>query len=79
MKEYIILICIIFICLGFGFVIGRFGLKKHIDGTVVIEQTEDGKRDRIRFVLDLELDEIKSKTQLVLKVENDLSKNSQVI
>lgn len=79
MKEYVILICIIVVCLGLGFIIGRFGLKKHIDGTVVIEQTEDGERDRIRFVLDLELDEIKAKTQLVFKVENDLSQKSQAV
>lgn len=79
MKEYIIIGCIILACLAFGFVIGRFGLKQHRDGTVVIETTEDGERERIRFVLDLELDEIRYKTQLVLKVENDISKKSQVV
>lgn len=79
MKEYVILICIIVVCLGIGFVIGRLSLKKHIDGTVVLEQTEDGERDRIRFVLDMELDEIKDKTQLVFKVENDLSQKSQAV
>ncbi len=79
MKEYVILVCIAIVCLAIGFIIGRFGLKKNIDGTVVLEQTEDGERDRIRFVLDLELDEIKDKTQLVFKVENDLSQKSQAV
>jgi hypothetical protein len=45
----------------------------------VIETTEDGERERIRFVLDLELDEIRYKTQLVLKVENGISKKSQAV
>ena len=73
--EYIEIGLILFamVLLGFGF--GRYGFKKQkYDGTVILETTEDGERDRIRFVLDMELDEITTKDQLLLKVSNQLSK-----
>ena len=79
MKEYLILAAIIIVSLVFGFIFGRFGIKKHHDGAVDIERTEDGERERIRFVLDLDLDEIKGKSQLILGVENHLSQNSQPV
>lgn len=79
MREYIILIVVSLIWLGLGFLFGRFMLKRHRDGSVVIELTEDKERERVRFVLDLDLDEIKYKNQLVLKVENNLSQNKQAV
>lgn len=79
MREYIILIAVSLIWLGLGFMFGRFMLKRHRDGSVVIELTEDKERERVRFVLDLDLDEIKYKNQLVLKVENNLSQNKQAV
>lgn len=42
--------------------------KGHIDGNIFIEPTEDGERERIRFVLDLDLDDIKQKRSLTFKV-----------
>ena len=68
------LILLALVLLGYGF--GRYGFKKQqTDGSVIIEPTEDGERDRIRFVLEMELDEITTRDQLLLKVENRLSKN----
>ena len=79
MKEYIFMGLAIVFCLLIGFIFGRFMLKRHRDGSVVIELTEDKERERVRFVLDLDLDEIKYKNQLVLKVENNLSQNKQAV
>ena len=75
MREYIILIAVAIVWLGLGYIFGRFMLKRHRDGSIVIELTEDKERERVRFVLDLDLDEIKYKKQVVLKVENNLSQN----
>jgi len=79
MREYVILGSVIIICLFLGFIFGRFGMKKHHDGAVILETTEDGERDRIRFVLDVDLDALKDKSQLTLKVENNLSQNQQAV
>ena len=79
MKEYIFMAAVIVLCLLIGFLFGRFMLKRHRDGSVVVEMTEDRERERVRFVLDLDLDDIKNKNMLVLKVENNLSKNKQAV
>ncbi len=79
MKDYIILAAIIVICLVSGFLIGRFGMKRTYDGDIIIEPTEDTDRDAIRFVLNLELDEIEKKQHLVFKVRNHLSQKSQPV
>lgn len=74
MKLWILIIlaCVVlFICFTVGFLVGRFARKK--DGTVIIEKTEDGQRERIRFVMDLELDEIRDKSLLIFKVEDMIS------
>lgn len=73
-KQYVILAAIVIFCLIVGFVIGRFRLRKKKDGTVIIELTEDRQRDRVRFVLDLDLDDIKKKSFLTLEVQNMLNK-----
>lgn len=79
MRIYVILIAVSIIWLVLGYIFSRIKLKKHSDGSVVVEMTEDGERERVRFVLDLDLDDIKSKNLLILKVENNLSKNKQVV
>lgn len=75
MEEYIILAAAILISWWCGFVVGRAALKKHKDGDVVIEMTEDGERERVRFVLENDLDELKHRKRLVLYVDNTLSQN----
>ena len=79
MKEYLILVVAILISNAIGFIFGHFVFKKKSTGSVIVERTEDGERERIRFVLDLDLDEIKNRSQLVLDVENHLSQNSQPV
>ena len=79
MKQYIILACIVFVWFLIGLLAGLYFKKKKADGTVVIEMSEDNERERIRFVLDIELDDIKSRKELLFKVENALSQNSQVV
>ena len=74
MTKYVVLTVAILISLWIGFIIGRVMLKKNKDGIVVIEKTEDGDRERVRFVLNEDLDELKYKKRLVLYVENTLSK-----
>lgn len=79
MTEYVTLAIIILtvsilISLWVGFIIGRVVLKKKKDGVVIIERTEDGDRERVRFVLENDLEELKYKKRLVLYVENTLSK-----
>lgn len=78
MTEYVALAIIILtvsilISLWVGFIIGRVVLKKKKDGVVIIERTEDGDRERVRFVLENDLEELKYKKRLVLYVENTLS------
>lgn len=76
MRDYIILIGLSVLWLIAGYIFGKLTRKKPTyDGTVFLEPTEDGERDRIRFVLDMELNEITTKDQLLLKVDNQLSKN----
>lgn len=79
MKEYIIPIAIIVFSLFVGFIFGHFIVKGRKDGTIVVEMTEDGERERVRFVLEMDLDEIKSRRKLLLGVENHISKNSQIL
>lgn len=74
MTQYVVLTVAILISLWIGFIIDRVMLKKNKDGIVVIEKTEDGDRERVRFVLNEDLDELKYKKRLVLYVENTLSK-----
>lgn len=57
-----------------GWLIGKMGHKR--DGIIRIETNEDGSRDVIRFILNLDLDDIRKHKSLVFKVE-DLSKKTQ--
>lgn len=60
----------------FAFFLGWRFAKTQYDGTIRIEVNEDGSRDVIRFILDLDLDDIRKHKSLVFKVE-DLSQKSQ--
>ncbi len=74
MREYWILILVSIVWLALGLVFGRLSKKTpSSDGTIIIEPTEDGERERVRFVLDMDLDEIKTKRCLIFTVENQLS------
>ena len=65
---------------GFGmflaFFLGWKFAKKHFDGVIRIETNEDNTREAVRFILNMDLDQIREEKQIVFKVE-DLSKNSQ--
>ena len=79
MKEYIIYAVITVVALLIGFIFGHFVFRKRQDGAIVIEMSEDGERERVRFVLELDFDELKDKKQISLNVENHLSQNSQPV
>lgn len=57
-----------------GFLVGKSIRKNQYDGTIFIEPTEDPNRDRVRFVLDLELDDIRNRKRLIFLVQNVDSK-----
>lgn len=79
MKEYIIYTAITVVALLIGYIFGHFVFRKHQDGTIVIEMSEDRERERVRFVLELDLDELKDRKQITLGIENLLSQNSQPV
>lgn len=60
----------------FAFFLGWKFAKTHHEGIIRIEANEDGTRDVIRFVLDFDLDWIRSQKTISFKVE-DLSKKTQ--
>ena len=57
-----------------GVKVGKNIRKNQCDGTIFIEPTEDPNRDRVRFVLDLELDDIRKRKRLIFLVQNVDSK-----
>ena len=57
-----------------GIIVGKSIHKDQCDGTIFIEPTEDPNRDRVRFVLDLELDDIRKRKRLIFLVQNVDSK-----
>lgn len=57
-----------------GIIVGKSIRKSQCDGTIFIEPTEDPNRDRVRFVLDLELDDIRKRKRLIFMVQNVDSK-----
>ena len=74
MREYWILILVSMVCIVLGLIFGRLSKKTpSSDGTIIIEPTEDGERERVRFVLDMDLEQIKSKRRVIFAVENKLS------
>lgn len=57
-----------------GWLIGKMSREK--GGTIRIETNEDGSRDIMRFILNLDLDDIRKEKEILFRVE-DLSKKSQ--
>lgn len=78
MKYYIVFTLAIIISSVLGIIIGRFLSHRH-NGTIVIGMSEDGEREQVRFILDLDLDEIKNRKEIILGVENHISQNSQIL
>ena len=72
-TDYISIFLIVLSMFLLGFLIGRMTKKTNANGTIIIEPSDDGERERIRFVLNMELDEIKTKHEMIFKVENQLS------
>ena len=62
-----------------GFLCGMNLRKKHSDGTIIIEPTEDDDREKVIWKLDMELDDIKKYSQIVFDVKNTTSKKSQLV
>jgi len=73
MKEYILCTLTFLVVWLIGYIFGRYIFSRHRNGTIIVENSEDGQRERIRFVLDMDLDDIKLKKQLILKVEDETS------
>ena len=65
---------IVLIAAAIGFLLGLTLTKRKIDGTIVIEPTEDTYRERMIWKLDMDLDDIKKHSQVVLNIENNTSK-----
>lgn len=58
-----------------AFFLGWKFAKTHHEGIVRIETNDDGTRDVIRFILDFDLDWVRTQKSISFKVE-DLSQNS---
>ena len=67
------------IAMAIGFLLGLILTKRKIDGTIVIESTEETNRERLIWKLDMDLDDIKKHSQVVFNVENNTSKKSQLV
>ncbi len=78
-SKYWIVIMAAIISFVVGFAIGRIRRKQKSDGQIFVEPTEETDRERIRFVLNIELDDIVKKQQILFDVKNMRSQNSQSI
>lgn len=74
MSNYWLFALIMAFALFLGFIIGQLTSKKHTDGRIIIEPTEDNDRERLIWKLDMDLDDIKKHSQVVFNVENNTSK-----
>lgn len=79
MREYIIFALVVALSWVLGFIFARIFTRHKANGTIVIAMSEDGEREQIRFILDMDLDDIKNKKELILTVENHVSQNSQTV
>lgn len=70
---------VVLIAMAIGFLLGLTLTKRKIDGTIVIEPTEEADRERLIWKLDMDLDDIKKHSQVVFNVENSTSKKSQFV
>lgn len=81
MQQYLPFIIVAFVCALIGILIGAIVMhlfNRRTDGTFVADLSEDGQREVVRFVLDRDFDELVKYKKIILKVENNLSKNSQL-
>ena len=72
-------LAVVLIAVAIGFLLGLTLTKRKIDGTIIIEPTEDTDRERLIWKLDMDLDDIKKHSQVVFNVENNTSKKSQFV
>lgn len=72
-------LAVVLIAMAIGFLLGLTLTKRKIDGTIVIEPTEEADRERLIWKLDMDLDDIKKHSQVVFNVENNTSKKSQFV
>lgn len=72
-------LAVVLIAMAIGFLLGLTLTKRKIDGTIIIEPTEDTDRERLIWKLDMDLDDIKKHSQVVFNVENNTSKKSQFV
>lgn len=72
-------LAVVLIAIAIGFLLGLTLTKRKIDGTIVIEPTEEADRERLIWKLDMDLDDIKKHSQVVFNVENNTSKKSQFV
>ena len=76
MDERLIFACCFIIGLIAGFIIGYLTSRQKPDGEIVIEKTsdEDGERELMRWVLEMDLDDIKKSSQIIFSVKDETSK-----
>ena len=72
-------LAVVLIAVAIGFLLGLTLTKRKIDGTIVIEPTEEADRERLIWKLDMDLDDVKKHSQVVFNVENNTSKKSQFV
>ena len=72
-------LAVVFLAMAIGFLLGLTLTKRKIDGTIVIEPTEEADRERLIWKLDMDLDDIKKHGQVVFNVENNTSKKSHFV
>jgi hypothetical protein len=72
-------IAVIFLATAIGFLLGKIIMRRSTDGSIIIEPTEDDDRERLIWKLDMELDDIKKRNQVIFNVENNTSKKSQFV
>ena len=70
---------VVLIAAAIGFLLGMIVMKRKNDGAIIIESTEDNERERLIWKLDMDLDDIKKRNQIVFHVANRDSKKSQLV
>lgn len=73
MEKYILIVVIVAISFALGFFVCYISRKNIKDGTIVLENSSDGDRICMRFVLDIDLEDIEKKKRIELIVDNQLS------
>ena len=80
MSEKLLLWIAIVIALIISGIIGYLIGHRKANGIIYVEPVEDDpERDRIRFILDMDLDTIKKQPQIVFRVEDKTSQKLQSV